>query len=101
MRADPPPLQGRGRNTWRRKFAGKPRDHGADRTRAGAAHDRKAVTADLDLDRRHGRAVVRAGGHAALAGGVGFLGTIAILGVAAGLWLAKTDPALLAERMRP
>src|SRR5258708_5525517 len=30
-----------------------------------------------------------------------FLGTIAILGVACGLWLAKTDPALLAERMRP
>src|SRR6267154_3087132 len=30
-----------------------------------------------------------------------FLGTIAILGIAAGLWLAKTDPALLAERMRP
>jgi protein-S-isoprenylcysteine O-methyltransferase Ste14 len=29
-----------------------------------------------------------------------FLGTIAILGVAGGLWLAKTDPALLAERMR-
>jgi protein-S-isoprenylcysteine O-methyltransferase Ste14 len=29
------------------------------------------------------------------------LGTIAILGVAGGLWLAKTDPALLAERMRP
>src|SRR5258705_6975412 len=30
-----------------------------------------------------------------------FLGTIAILGVPAGLWLAKTDPAVLAERMRP
>jgi hypothetical protein len=30
-----------------------------------------------------------------------FLGTMAILGVAGGLWLAKTDPALLAERMRP
>jgi len=30
-----------------------------------------------------------------------FLGTMAILGVACGLWLAKTDPALLAERMRP
>jgi protein-S-isoprenylcysteine O-methyltransferase Ste14 len=30
-----------------------------------------------------------------------FLGTIAILGVAGGLWLAKTDPALLAERLRP
>jgi protein-S-isoprenylcysteine O-methyltransferase Ste14 len=30
-----------------------------------------------------------------------FLGTIATLGVAGGLWLAKTDPALLAERMRP
>jgi protein-S-isoprenylcysteine O-methyltransferase Ste14 len=30
-----------------------------------------------------------------------FLSTIAILGIAAGLWLAKTDPALLAERMRP
>jgi protein-S-isoprenylcysteine O-methyltransferase Ste14 len=30
-----------------------------------------------------------------------FLGTIAILGVACGLWLAKTDPALLAERMHP
>src|SRR5258706_3199737 len=31
----------------------------------------------------------------------GFFGTIAILGVACGLWLAKTDPALLAQRMRP
>ncbi len=30
-----------------------------------------------------------------------FLGTFAILGTAGGLWLAKTDPALLAERMRP
>ncbi len=30
-----------------------------------------------------------------------FLGTIAIFGLAGGLWLAKTDPALLAERMRP
>jgi protein-S-isoprenylcysteine O-methyltransferase Ste14 len=30
-----------------------------------------------------------------------FLGTIAILGVASGLWLASTDPALLAERLRP
>jgi protein-S-isoprenylcysteine O-methyltransferase Ste14 len=30
-----------------------------------------------------------------------FLGTIAILGIGGGLWLAKTDPALLAERMRP
>jgi protein-S-isoprenylcysteine O-methyltransferase Ste14 len=30
-----------------------------------------------------------------------FLGTMAILGIASGLWLAKTDPALLAERMRP
>jgi len=30
-----------------------------------------------------------------------FLGTVAILGVACGLWLAKTDPALLAERMHP
>ena len=30
-----------------------------------------------------------------------FLGTIAILGVSSGLWLARTDPALLAERMHP
>jgi protein-S-isoprenylcysteine O-methyltransferase Ste14 len=30
-----------------------------------------------------------------------YLGTMAILGVASGLWLAKTDPALLAERMHP
>ena len=30
-----------------------------------------------------------------------FLITSAILGPACGLWLAKTDPALLAERMRP
>jgi protein-S-isoprenylcysteine O-methyltransferase Ste14 len=30
-----------------------------------------------------------------------FLVTIAILGVAGGLWLARSDPALLAERMRP
>ena len=30
-----------------------------------------------------------------------FLGTMAILGISAGLWLARTDPALLAERMRP
>ena len=30
-----------------------------------------------------------------------FLGTMAILGLSGGLWLAKTDPALLAERMRP
>ena len=30
-----------------------------------------------------------------------FLSTIAIVGIAGGLWLAKTDPALLAERMRP
>jgi protein-S-isoprenylcysteine O-methyltransferase Ste14 len=30
-----------------------------------------------------------------------FLSTIGILGVVCGLWLARTDPALLAERMRP
>src|SRR4030088_82384 len=30
-----------------------------------------------------------------------FLATIATLGMTGGLWLAKTDPALLAERMRP
>lgn len=30
-----------------------------------------------------------------------FLGTIAILGIAGGSWLAKHDPALLAERMHP
>jgi hypothetical protein len=30
-----------------------------------------------------------------------FLATIVIFGMAGGLWLAKTDPALLAERMRP
>jgi protein-S-isoprenylcysteine O-methyltransferase Ste14 len=30
-----------------------------------------------------------------------FLSTMTILGISAGLWLAKTDPALLAERMRP
>jgi len=30
-----------------------------------------------------------------------FLGTIAVLGLSGGLWLARTDPALLAERMRP
>jgi protein-S-isoprenylcysteine O-methyltransferase Ste14 len=30
-----------------------------------------------------------------------FLGTVAILGLAGGLWLARTDPELLAERMRP
>jgi protein-S-isoprenylcysteine O-methyltransferase Ste14 len=30
-----------------------------------------------------------------------FLATVAISGVASGVWLARTDPALLAERMRP
>ena len=30
-----------------------------------------------------------------------FLVTSAILGPASGLWLARTDPALLAERLRP
>jgi protein-S-isoprenylcysteine O-methyltransferase Ste14 len=30
-----------------------------------------------------------------------FLGTIAILGISCGLWLAGTDPALLVERMHP
>ena len=30
-----------------------------------------------------------------------FLGTIGILGIAGGLWLARHDPALLNERMRP
>ena len=30
-----------------------------------------------------------------------YLGTVATLGVACGLWLAKTDPALLAERLHP
>src|SRR5258708_32896465 len=33
-------------------------------------------------------------------GGWAFLATSAVLGPACGLWLAKTDPALLAERMR-
>ena len=30
-----------------------------------------------------------------------FLGTRAVIGVGFRLWLANTDPALLAERMRP
>jgi protein-S-isoprenylcysteine O-methyltransferase Ste14 len=30
-----------------------------------------------------------------------YLGTVAVLGLSCGLWLAKTDPALLAERMHP
>src|ERR1700738_1892575 len=30
-----------------------------------------------------------------------FLGALAFLGLSGGLWLARTDPALLAERMRP
>jgi protein-S-isoprenylcysteine O-methyltransferase Ste14 len=30
-----------------------------------------------------------------------FMAAMAILGVSGGLWLARTDPALLAERMRP
>jgi protein-S-isoprenylcysteine O-methyltransferase Ste14 len=30
-----------------------------------------------------------------------FLATMAVLGLGSGAWLAKTDPALLAERMRP
>jgi protein-S-isoprenylcysteine O-methyltransferase Ste14 len=30
-----------------------------------------------------------------------FLATMAVLGLGSGVWLAKTDPALLAERMRP
>src|SRR5712671_3662130 len=33
-------------------------------------------------------------------GGWAFLATSAVLGPACGLWLVKTDPALLAERMR-
>jgi hypothetical protein len=30
-----------------------------------------------------------------------FLAAMAVLGLGSGVWLAKTDPALLAERMRP
>ena len=30
-----------------------------------------------------------------------FLGTMIVLGVASGSWLARRDPALLAERMKP
>ena len=30
-----------------------------------------------------------------------FLGAMAVIGLSCGLWLARTDPALLAERMRP
>ncbi|MGO8909511.1 MAG: methyltransferase family protein [Bradyrhizobium sp.] len=30
-----------------------------------------------------------------------FLGAMALIGTSCGLWLARTDPALLAERMRP
>jgi protein-S-isoprenylcysteine O-methyltransferase Ste14 len=30
-----------------------------------------------------------------------YLGTVAVLGLSCGLWLAKTDPALLVERMHP
>jgi protein-S-isoprenylcysteine O-methyltransferase Ste14 len=30
-----------------------------------------------------------------------FLATLAVIGIAGGWWLARTDPALLAERMRP
>ena len=35
-----------------------------------------------------------------MAGGVGIPGDLAVIGPACGLWLARTDPALLAERLR-
>src|SRR4030088_2232918 len=48
----------------------KRRDHG-DRMKAETRHDRKTAAAEPDLDRRDRRAVVRARGHPALAGGGG------------------------------
>src|SRR5712664_3586002 len=40
----------------------------------GTLHDRQIVAAEPDLGRRYGHAVVRARGHAAVAGGVGVPG---------------------------
>jgi len=66
----------------------------------GTAHDRKTAFAEFGLCARDGRGAVCVGGNAALAGSLALLVISAVLGPACGLWLAKSDPALLAERLR-
>jgi protein-S-isoprenylcysteine O-methyltransferase Ste14 len=84
----------------RRKFAEKPRDH------AATGDWNPGMIAKLLLQNiifvvALGALLFASAGTLHWPAAWVFLVTSAILGPACGLWLAKTDPALLAERLRP
>ena len=64
-------------------------------------HDRKTSAAKCHFRRRLGTLLFVSAGSLDWPAAWLFLAVSAILGPACGLWLAKTDPALLAERLRP
>jgi protein-S-isoprenylcysteine O-methyltransferase Ste14 len=84
----------------RRKFAEKCRDHGGPQ-RTGTPVIAKLVLQNLIWIVAMGALLFVPAGTLHWPEAWVFLGTIAVLGITGGLWLAKTDPALLAERLRP
>jgi hypothetical protein len=87
-----------GRATKRRKFAEKSRDHHLLGT--GRCMIAKLLLQNLFFVVAMGALLFASAGTLHWPGAWALLATSALLGPACGLWLAKTDPALLAERMR-
>ena len=84
----------------RRKFAGKSRDYDVSRPRE-LRMIAKLLLQNLIWIVAMGALLLVPAGTLHWPAAWLFLGTIGVLGVAGGLWLARTDPELLAERMRP
>jgi len=80
-----------------RKFAGKPRDHGALKEFRMIA---KLLLQNTFFVVGMGVVLFATAGTLHWPAAWVYLATSAILGPACGLWLARTDPGLLAERMR-
>src|ERR1700716_2412761 len=80
-----------------RKFAGKPRDHGALK---GFRMIAKLLLQNTFFVVGMGVVLFATAGTLHWPAAWVYLATSAILGPACGLWLARTDPGLLAERMR-
>jgi protein-S-isoprenylcysteine O-methyltransferase Ste14 len=87
-----------GRASKRRKFAEKSRDHHLLGT--GRCMIAKLLLQNLFFVVAMGALLFASAGTLHWPGAWALLATSALLGPACGLWLAKTDPALLAERMR-
>jgi protein-S-isoprenylcysteine O-methyltransferase Ste14 len=85
----------------RRQFAGKRRDHRGSRGNGNIGMIAKLLLQNLVWIVAMGALLLAPAGTLRWPEAWLFLATIAITGVAGGVWLARTDPALLQERMRP